>query len=256
MGIINVTPDSFSDGGEYNTPNLAINRAVELIQDGADIIDIGGESTRPGSQAVDEQEEMRRVLPVVEMLAKKLDTIICVDTTKAAVAKAALEAGAHIINDINGLHGASRGIANYAARYKAGLIIGHNSKSGTYPSGIMPEIVNYLKQGVKLALDSGVETENIVIDPGIGFGKTYEQSLEVLSCLEQLKEIELPVMLGVSRKSVIGVVLGLPVKERAIGTIAANVVGITKGVDFVRVHDVKEHVQACRMADAMFRTKG
>ena len=252
MGILNVTPDSFSDGGNFNNIDTAVNHAKEMINDGADIIDLGGESTRPGHTYVDSQEEKRRILPVIKKLKEEIQVPISVDTYKADVAEASLELGVQMINDIWGLT-KDKNMANVIAKYDAYVCIMHNQDTTEYNKDIMEAIKEFLQNSIDLALKSGIKKEKIVLDPGIGFGKTFEQNLEVLKRLDEIKTLGYPVLLGTSRKSVIGNVLNVEPKERLEGTIATTVLGIRDGVDIVRVHDVKENLKAAKMADAIYR---
>jgi dihydropteroate synthase len=253
MGILNVTPDSFSDGGRFSDPSRAVEHAHRLVEDGADIIDLGGESTRPGHTPVTAEEEMRRVIPVLEKLVQEIPVPISVDTTKAAVAREALEIGAHIINDQWALR-ADPEMAAVVARYDAPVILMHNQK-GTEYKDLMGDIIRFFRESIALALEAGISPEKIIIDPGIGFGKTVEQNLEVMNRLSELACLGLPVLLGTSRKSMIGKTLDLPVDQRVEGTAATVAVGIAAGVDIVRVHDVREMVRVVRMTDAMVRRK-
>jgi len=252
MGILNVTPDSFSDGGNFNNIDTAVNHAKEMINDGADIIDLGGESTRPGHTYVDSEEEKRRILPVIKKLKEEIQVPISVDTYKADVAEASLELGVEMINDIWGLT-KDKNMANVIAKYDAYVCIMHNQDTTEYNKDIMEAIKEFLQNSIDLALKSGIKKEKIVLDPGIGFGKTFEQNLEVLKRLDEIKTLGYPVLLGTSRKSVIGNVLNVEPKERLEGTIATTVLGIRDGVDIVRVHDVKENLKAAKMADAIYR---
>ena len=252
MGILNVTPDSFSDGGNFNNIDTAVNHAKEMINDGADIIDLGGESTRPGHTYVDSQEEKRRILPVIKKLKEEIQVPISVDTYKADVAEASLELGVEMINDIWGLT-KDKNMANVIAKYDAYVCIMHNQDTTEYNKDIMEAIKEFLQNSIDLALKSGIKKEKIILDPGIGFGKTFEQNLEVLKRLDEIKTLGYPVLLGTSRKSVIGNVLNVEPKERLEGTIATTVLGIRDGVDIVRVHDVKENLKAAKMADAIYR---
>ncbi|AEV70479.1 dihydropteroate synthase [Acetivibrio clariflavus] len=251
MGILNVTPDSFYDGGKYNNIESAVKRAREMIENGADIIDVGGESTRPGHQPVEATEEINRVMPVIEVLAKEFNVPISVDTSKAIVAEKALKAGAHIVNDVWGLQ-KDAGMAEVVAKYGAGVVMMHNSDNCEY-SDLMGDIIKFLRKSIEIAEKAGIRKENMVIDPGIGFGKNLDQNLEVMRRLKELSTLNLPVLLGTSRKSMIGNVLDLPVEERLEGTAATVTLGIAKGADFVRVHDVKEMARVVRMTDAMVR---
>jgi dihydropteroate synthase len=256
MGIINLTPDSFSQDGLYNKPNdidLALKQAETMIAAGADFLDLGAESTRPGSEMVPEEKERERILPVVKELARAVTVPISVDTYKPAVAEAALNQGASIINDIWGLQSPDdpeRRMAKLAAAAKCPVIIMHNRKEPGYRF-LMKEIIADLNQSIAIALEHGVSLNQIIIDPGIGFGKTYQDNLQVLQNLDQLRVIGRPILLGVSRKSVIGKTLDLPVEERLEGTIAVNLWGIAKGADILRVHDVQAITRAVRMYDAI-----
>jgi dihydropteroate synthase len=251
MGILNVTPDSFSDGGKYNNVEVAIRKAREMIEQGADIIDIGGESTRPGHEPVDALEEIVRVVPVVEKLSKELSIPISVDTSKALVAEKALQAGAHIINDVWGLQ-REPAIAEVAAKFGAGVVMMHNKEDRHYED-LMGDIIKFLRQSIEIAEKAGLTRESLAIDPGVGFGKTLENNLETMRRLKELSSLNLPVLIGTSRKSMIGNILDLPVNERLEGTAATITLGIANGVDIIRVHDVKEMTRVARMTDAMVR---
>lgn len=252
MGILNVTPDSFSDGGDFNSIEKALNHAKEMIEEGADIIDIGGESTRPGHTYVDSEEEIKRVIPIIEVLKNNINVPISIDTYKANVAEEALKLGVEMVNDVWGLR-KDKNMAKTIAKYDAEVCIMHNQDGTNYEKDIMEEIKEFLNESIKIALEAGVKKEKIVIDPGIGFGKTFEQNLEVLRRLEELKELNYPILLGTSRKSVIGNILNVEPKKRVEGTIATTVLGIRDGVDIVRVHDVKENLRAAKVADALYR---
>lgn len=252
MGILNFTPDSFSDGGKFNDINIAIKHVEEMIRNGADIIDIGGESTRPNHIPVEEDEEISRVIPVIKAIREKFDIPISIDTYKAMVAEKAIEAGANLINDIWGFK-KSNDIAKVAAKYDVPCCLMHNRNNADYKN-LMEDILEDVKESIKIAKDAGVKDENIILDPGIGFAKTYEQNLEVMDNLERFKELGYPILLGTSRKSMIGLTLDLPVEERIEGTIATTVIGIMKDAcDFVRVHDVLENSRAAKMTDAIIR---
>ncbi|MEW6065559.1 MAG: dihydropteroate synthase [Bacillota bacterium] len=251
MGILNATPDSFSDGGRYQDPAAALEHAQRMVEDGADIIDLGGISTRPGHTEVSEDEEMRRVLPVLEKLAPSIPVPISVDTWRAGVARQALEAGAHIINDQWALRG-DPDLAAVVAQYQVPVMLMHNGQ-GTHYRDLMTEITAFLREGIETAVRAGLARENIMIDPGIGFAKTYEQNLEVLRRLKELTVLGCPILLGTSRKSVIARTLNLPVDQRVEGTGATVALGIACGADIVRVHDVKEMVRVARMSDAILR---
>jgi len=251
MGILNVTPDSFSDGGKYNTSDAALFHCEEMIRDGAAVIDIGGESTRPGFLPVTAEEEIQRVLPVIERIKKEFDIPVSVDTTKSAVAEAALSAGCEIINDINGLKG-DRELAGKIAEYNAFCVLMHNRDNTVY-TDLIPDIKNELKETCLLAEKAGISKDKIILDPGVGFGKTREQNLEVINRLEEFKSLGFPVLLGTSRKSVIGLTLNLPADERLEGTLVTTVLAVQKGAAFVRVHDVKENIRAIRMTEAILQ---
>jgi dihydropteroate synthase len=258
MGVLNVTPDSFSDGGVFLNTDAAVRRAHKMQEEGADIIDIGGESTRPGSLSVTVEEELARVIPVIKRLKGRLKIPISVDTTKSAVAEAALKEGASIVNDISGLRG-DEGIASLCAQYSAGLIIMHMrgtprtmQKAPRYKN-LLKEIYLSLKEGIKKAKARGVGDENIIVDPGIGFGKTLSHNLEIIKGLSYLKRLGFPLLIGLSRKSFIGKLLGLEVGDRLIPTVCANTLAIYNGADIIRVHDVKEAVSTAKFADAVRR---
>ncbi|MGP4947792.1 MULTISPECIES: dihydropteroate synthase [Bacillus] len=249
MGILNVTPDSFSDGGSYNEVDTAVRHAKEMRDEGAHIIDIGGESTRPGFAKVSVEEEIKRVVPMIQAVSKEVKLPISIDTYKAEVAKQAIEAGAHIINDVWGAKAEPK-IAEVAAHYDVPIILMHNRDNMNYRN-LMADMVADLYDSIKIAKDAGIRDENIILDPGIGFAKTPEQNLEAMRNLEQLNVLGYPVLLGTSRKSFIGHVLDLPVEERLEGTGATVCLGIEKGCEFVRVHDVKEMARMAKMMDAM-----
>jgi dihydropteroate synthase len=249
MGILNVTPDSFSDGGRYNRLDDALAHARKLAADGADIIDVGGESTRPGSQPVSLEEELERVIPVVEAVAREIDLPISVDTYKAEVARQAVRAGAHIINDVWGAK-KDPDMARTAAELDVPIILMHNREKAEYRS-LMDDICADLLESVEIVKQAGVRDERIILDPGIGFAKTYEDNLTVMRHLERVTSLGYPVLLGTSRKSMIGRTLDLPPDERVEGTAATVALGIVKGCRIVRVHDVKEMARVCRMMDAM-----
>ena len=249
MGILNVTPDSFSDGGKYNALDAALSHCEEMIRDGAEIIDVGGESTKPGFIPVSEEEESERVLPVIERLKKEFDIPVSVDTTKAAVAKEACKAGCEIINDIWGLKSDPQ-MAEVIAEYNAFGVLMHNRDNTVY-SNLIPDVLSELEESLKLADEAGIAKDKIILDPGVGFGKTREQNLEVIHRLCEFKTLGYPVLLGTSRKSVIGLTLDLPSDERLEGTLVTTVMAVQAGCAFVRVHDVKENVRAIRMTEAI-----
>lgn len=257
MGILNVTPDSFSDGGDFNSVEKALKHAKEMVAEGADMVDIGGESTRPGhiyvdSEEVDSEEEIRRVVPVIKALREEISVPMSIDTYKADVAEEALKLGVEMVNDVWGLR-RDENMANVVAKYDAEVCIMHNQDGTEYDKDIMESIKDFLNESIKMALNAGVKKEKIVLDPGIGFGKTFEQNLEVLRRLGELRDLGYPILLGTSRKSVIGNVLHLEPKDRVEGTVATTVLGIRDGVDIVRVHDVTENLRAAKMADAIYR---
>jgi dihydropteroate synthase len=259
MGVLNVTPDSFSDGGRFYAFDRAIEQAGRMISEGADIIDVGGESTRPGSEFVSEADELRRVIPVIQRLASSSSIPISIDTTKPSVARAALEAGAEIINDISGLRFDSA-IAGEAARATAGLVLMHSRGTPKDMQQLPPvadiisEVVTSLLESVAIAEEHGIPRESIAIDPGIGFGKTAEQNVELIAKLDQLARAfpDLPLMIGTSRKSFIGKLLGdAPADQRLYGTLASVVAAVLNGAHIVRVHDVKAAADAVRVANAI-----
>lgn len=251
MGILNVTPDSFSDGGKYHGVDAALKRAEQMKSEGAAILDIGGESTRPGYTPVSEEEEMERILPVVEAVKKRLDIPVSVDTYKGVVAEAAILAGADLINDIWGLKADAK-MAEIVAKHKVACCLMHNRSNPTYKE-LVQEILMDLNESVAIAERAGISKEKIILDPGVGFAKDYEQNLEVLGNLNQIKTLGYPVLLGASRKSVIGLTLDLPSEERLEGTLATTVAAVQQGCAFVRVHDVKENYRALQMAKAIYR---
>jgi len=275
MGILNLTPDSFSGDGLMagdEPPDLvaaALDQARRFAAAGADILDVGGESTRPGSQPVSLAEELRRVLPVIHRLADELDVLISIDTYKAPVAEAALQAGAHMVNDVWGLR-VDPELAQVAARWQVPLVLMHNRSSwahaeiierlggryiGMQYEDLLGDIRRDLLESVEIARRAGVPGEHIILDPGIGFGKTVEQNLELIDRLAEIRSLGYPVLLGPSRKSFIGYTLDLPPDQRLEGTAAAVAVGIVRGADIVRVHDVQPIVRAVRMTDAIVRRK-
>lgn len=249
MGILNVTPDSFSDGGAYNTTERALRHAEEMLKEGADILDVGGESTRPGHIQISETEEIERTAPVIERLKAEFDAPVSIDTYKSAVAREALRAGADLINDIWGLKYDEK-MAGLIAEAKAACCLMHNRREAVYKD-FMEDMKQELKETLKLAEQAGIPRENIILDPGVGFGKTYEHNLQAIDCVDQLGELGYPVLLGTSRKSVIGTALELPVTQRVEGTLVTTVYAVLKGCAFVRVHDIRENVRAIRMAEAI-----
>ncbi len=251
MGIVNVTPDSFSDGGRFYRPKDAVRHAVNLVNDGADMLDIGGESTRPGFQPVSPEIELERVLPALEEIRSAVHVPISIDTYKAEVARRALESGADIINDIWGAKKDPE-MADVAVEYNAPIVLMHNQEEPKYDS-IMDDIIAHLYESIDLVKAAGGSDEQIILDPGIGFGKTFEQNLFVMRNLEKITELGYPVLLGTSRKSMIGRALNLPPNERMEGTGATVCLGIEKGARIVRVHDVKPISRMAKMMDAMLK---
>ncbi|MFF2890566.1 dihydropteroate synthase [Paenibacillus sp. NPDC057967] len=250
MGILNATPDSFSDGGRYNDVERAVAHAKEMVAAGADILDIGGESTRPGFEAVSAEEELKRVLPVIAAVRNALPEVaISVDSYKAVTIRQCLEAGAHIINDIWGLKG-DPDMAAVAAEYGAPVIISHNRHARDY-TDFVPDVLADLQASVGLARRAGVDEQQIWLDPGIGFAKTYEHNLELLDRLDELNELGYPVLLGTSRKRFIKQALDLPVDELVEGTAATVALGIARGCQIVRVHDVQANKRTALMTDAI-----
>ncbi len=253
MGILNVTPDSFSDGGRYLEPEAAVERAFAMKEEGADIIDIGGMSTRPGHVPVPAEEEISRVLPVLERLAGELDIPVSVDTYRADVARLCLEAGADIVNDVGGLM-FDEEMARVVARFRAPVVIMHNRMPNRPAEGyhnLIDEMMEDLQASLAKAREAGIAREGIILDPGIGFGKIGEENFVILKRLREFKSLGYPLLLGASRKSFIGMALNLPVEERLEGSLAAAVIGILNGADILRVHDVKETKRAAAIADAV-----
>ncbi len=249
MGILNVTPDSFSDGGRSAVLDDAVANARRMVAEGADILDIGGESTRPGHTPVPVDEELRRVLPAIGALAE-LPVPISIDTQKAAVAEAALKAGAVIVNDIWGLMG-DPDMARVAAAHDAGVVAMHNRASVDPAIDIVADIIGFFEQALERAVRAGIRSDRIALDPGIGFGKSFEQNLKAIAALAEIGRLGFPVLLGTSRKSLIGKVIETTPAERLPGTIASNVIGIMAGCAMIRVHDVAAHVQAARVTEAI-----
>jgi dihydropteroate synthase len=257
MGILNVTPDSFSDGGRFNTADKALARAMGMAEQGADIIDIGGESTRPGAAKVTAQEEIERVVPVIEALVKRTNIPISIDTYKSPVAQKALDVGASIVNDISGLRFDPQ-MAGVTAKYKAGLVLMHikgtpeNMQQDPQYDDLLDEIRSYLKGSIQIALDAGVEGSAIAVDPGIGFGKTVEHNLSLIKNLAYFKDLGCPMVIGASRKSFIGKLNNdIPASERLPGSLAAAILAVQNGAKIIRCHDVAETKQALRVAQAL-----
>lgn len=270
MGILNITPDSFSGDGLLASGDVhqaALDQARRFVDAGADILDIGGESTRPGAQVVGEAQELARVIPVVQAVAAECQVLISIDTYKASIAAAALHAGAHLVNDVWGLH-ADPDLAGVAARYHAPVILMHNRSSwahaeikdrlgGRYVgipyADLLPDVCRELLESAAIARQAGIPDEHIILDPGIGFGKSVEQNLELIDRLGEIRALGFPLLLGPSRKSFIGYTLDLPPDQRLEGTAAAVALGIARGADIVRVHDVPQMVRVARLSDAIVR---
>ena len=271
MGILNVTPDSFSGDGiiaKGDAVELAVEQAKDFLTNGADILDVGGESTRPGSQLVDAEEEIERVIPIIEAIAGEFpDTLISIDTYKAKVAEAAFKAGAHILNDVWALR-ADPQLASLAATFRVPVVLMHNRSDparlevreqlgnayiGSTYENLMDDVKRELLVSAELAVKAGVEESRIILDPGIGFGKTREHNLELIDRLDEIRALGYPVLLGPSRKSFIGFTLDLPTDQRVEGTAAAVAIGIARGADIIRVHDVKEMARVAKMTDAIVR---
>lgn len=258
MGILNVTPDSFSDGGLYMDPHKAISRGIELASQGADIIDIGGESTRPGSKPLPADEELRRVIPVIEALSAKVEIPISIDTHKSSIAEKAIQAGAEMINDISGLK-FDRNMADVAAKYDVPVVLMHIKGTpevmqvDVHYDCLLTEIMEYLEQSIEIAEGAGIDPKLIIIDPGIGFGKSVGDNLKIIRHLAELKSLGKPILLGPSRKSFIGKILNAPVDQRDEGTLASISAAIMNGANIIRVHDVGPARKAARIVDAILR---
>ncbi|NTU43384.1 MAG: dihydropteroate synthase [Nitrospirales bacterium] len=257
MAVLNVTPDSFSDGGLFLDKGRAVEQAHRLVEEGADIIDIGGESTRPGSDPVSAEEEIRRTIPVIEAIASSIPVPISIDTYKASVAQRALDAGAAMVNDISGLRFDPE-LAPVVSRYGVPVIVMHTQgrpkemQQNPRYDALIPEIIDYLRESILIALEAGIAGERIIIDPGIGFGKDFHHNLEIIHSLGEFQCLEKPILMGVSRKAFIGKILGnLPPQERDEGTAAAVAISIFNGANIVRVHDVKRMAMVARVADAI-----
>ena len=249
MGILNVTPDSFSDGGKFNQLDAALYHAEEMIRDGADIVDVGGESTRPGHTVISDEEEISRVAPVIEAIKSHFDIPVSIDTYKGKVTEAALNAGADLVNDIRGFKH-DRRVAELTAQYGAACCLMHNRSEPTYQD-YLNDVVADLKECVRIAKDVGISNDKIILDPGVGFGKTYQMNLEIINHVDVLHSLGFPILLGTSRKSVIGQTLNLPTDQRVEGTLATTVLGVMKGCAFVRVHDIKENKRVIQMTEAI-----
>lgn len=253
MGILNVTPDSFSDGGKWNTLENAVAHAKDMIEEGAAIIDVGGESTRPGYTVISNEEEINRVVPVIKAIKEKFDVAVSIDSYKSEVVEAAIKAGADLVNDIWGLKKDPK-MAAVVAKYNKPVCLMHNREEAKYDN-FFKDYLNDMKQSIDIALKAGISKENIMLDPGVGFAKSLEQNLEVTNKLEALKELGYPVLLATSRKSMIGLTLNLDKDQRLEGTIATTVIGAMKGARIFRVHDVKENKRALDMTMAIERCK-
>jgi dihydropteroate synthase len=255
MGICNLSPDSFSGDGLGDDIEATVAQAKRMVAEGADIIDVGGESTRPGTEPLSEndfEDELKLVIPAIERLAAELTVPISIDTYKAGVASRAVAAGANMINDIWGLKRDPR-LAQVAAEMGVPIILMANERDAPPRVGILAKVISDLETGIGIALEAGVAPENIIVDPGIGFGKSPEQNLELINRLDELKRLNKPILVGTSRKSIIGLVLELPPNQRLEGNLAVTAIGIANGADIVRVHDVRETVLVCRMSDAVIR---
>ncbi|MDE6025934.1 MAG: dihydropteroate synthase [Lachnospiraceae bacterium] len=253
MGILNVTPDSFSDGGNYNNIDRALERTREMIAGGADIIDVGGESTRPGHVKISEQEEIERTCFIIEAIKENFNIPVSLDTYKAKVAQAGILAGADMINDIWGLKWNDK-MAETIAHFGVACCLMHNRHETVY-GDFLRDVVSDLQESIEIALSAGVSGDKLMIDPGVGFAKDTEQNLAIMNNLKPIVDIGYPVLLGTSRKSMIGNTLDLPVDERLEGTIATSVIGLLSGCSFFRVHDVRENYRALKMADAIMKSK-
>ena len=249
MGILNVTPDSFSDGGNYSVIDKALYRAEEMIMEGADILDIGGESTRPGYEQISVTEEIERVVPVLEKIKANFDIPISLDTYKSEVALCGIQAGADLINDIWGLKYDNK-MAKIIAENKVSCCLMHNRKNAVYDS-FVEDVIKDIKESLDIAFDAGIAKDKIMIDPGVGFGKNYDHNIEILKKIDILKLLEYPVLLGVSRKSVIGLTLDVPVEKRLNGTLALSAYGVLHGCSFLRVHDIKQNKEVVCMLEAI-----
>ena len=252
MGILNVTPDSFSDGGKFNRMDDALFHVEEMLKEGMDILDVGGESTRPGYTLLPEEEEIARVVPIIEAVKVRFDVPISLDTYKSKVAEEGIRAGADLINDIWGLKYDEK-MAELIAAEGVPCVLMHN-RSNTDYQDFLKDVVTDLNETIHLAKKAGIGKEKIILDPGVGFGKTYEHNLQIINHLEVLHSLGYPLLLGTSRKSVIGLTLDLPSSERVEGTIVTTVMGVLKGCAFVRVHDIKENVRTIKMTEAIMKS--
>lgn len=249
FGILNCTPDSFSDGGKWNRLDLALKHVEKMVNEGAQVIDVGGESTRPGYTVISDNEEIERVALIIRKIKENFDVPVSLDTYKVKVAKAGIQMGVDLINDIWGLK-KEKGMAKLISETGVACCLMHNKDKAEY-SNFIDDIYNDIKETLEIAHKNGIEKDRICIDPGVGFGKTYDQNLTVINRLEIFNQLKYPVLLGTSRKSVIGLTLDLPVNERLEGTLATTAMAVIKGVSFIRVHDVKENVRVIRMIGAI-----
>lgn len=252
MGILNVTPDSFSDGGKFNNIDSALKHTEQLINDGADIIDVGGESTRPNYTKINDEEEIERVVPVIEKIKVNFDVPVSIDTYKSKVAAAAVGAGANLVNDIWGLK-YDKNMAEVIAKSGAACCLMHNRERAEYNS-FVEDVLDDLRETIAIAKKAGIADDKIILDPGVGFAKSYEQNLIITNNVDRLNELGYPVLLGTSRKSMIGLTLDLPSDQRVGGTVATSVIGVMKGCRFVRVHDVLENKRAILMTEAIINS--
>jgi len=260
MGILNLTPDSFYNGGKYRTEKEILGRVEQMVREGADIIDIGAESTRPGARQISAEEEIKKAIPYIKEIIRVFEVPISIDTYKAKVAREGIEAGAEMVNDISGLR-FDPDMARVVSSNKVFLVIVHikgtprDMQDNPQYEALMDEIISYLKQGLKIAVSAGVNLEKIIVDPGIGFGKTVEHNLFILKNLKKLRVLKRPILIGVSRKSFIGKVLNLPLKERLPGSLAATCIGLVGGARIVRCHDVKETRQTVDLVEAILQSR-
>lgn len=251
MGILNMTPDSFSDGGKYNNVDKALLRVEEMINEGCDIVDVGGESTRPGYEEVCDEEEIYRTASLIEKIKTNFDVPVSIDTYKSSVAEAALKSGADLVNDIWGFRKDDR-LAHVTSSYKAACCLMHNRRNDEYDD-FLKDVVKDLEKSVEIAKNAGIPKDKIMVDPGVGFAKTYEQNLMITNHIDMLKETGCPILLGTSRKSMIGLALDLPVDMRLEGTLATTVIGVVRGCSFVRVHDIKENRRVIKMTEEILK---
>jgi len=260
MGILNLTPDSFYDGGKYKTKKEVLKRVEQMIEEGADIVDVGGESTRPGAERVSTEEEIKRTIPYIRKITSLFDIPLSIDTYKAKVAEEAIEAGAQMVNDISGLRFDPK-MARIVSLHKVPLVIMHikgtpkDMQNNPCYDSLMDEIISYLREGLEIATTAGIDKEKIIVDPGIGFGKRVEHNLFILKRLSELKVLGSPILIGVSRKSFIGKVLNLPLEERLAGSLAATCVAVLEGAKIVRTHDIKETREVVDLAEAILQSR-